>query len=69
MVEHVYHRVGAHYVVVQLRVPRLLWDRWEFRHRHFGKALHALRETCIEVMAAGPVRDSYIDAPDPFHRG
>lgn len=66
MAEYVYERDGI--AVVVLRVPRQVWDQWEYRHQHFGKAVHALRETAIEVMAAGSVRDSFVDIPDPFFR-
>lgn len=54
--------------VVVLRVPRRVWDQWEYRHQHFGKAVHALRESAIEIMAAGAGRASYIDTADPFYR-
>lgn len=56
--------------VVVLRVPRILWDRWEYRHKHYGKAIHALRQHCIEVMAIKGLRSSeeWVDRGDPFFR-
>jgi len=54
--------------VIVLRVPRRLWDRWEYRHQHYGKAIHALRESCVEIMAARSL-DHYRDAGDPFYQG
>jgi hypothetical protein len=53
--------------VITLRVPRRVWDHWEYRHRDFGKAIHALRENCIEIMGARTPAP-YRDVPDPFYR-
>jgi hypothetical protein len=64
MAEFIYNRDDT--TVIVLRVPRRLWDRWEYRHQHFGKAVHALRESCIDVMAAGAASRAWQDAPDPF---
>jgi hypothetical protein len=57
-----------HTVVIVLRVPRALWDRWEYRHQHFGKAIHALRESAIEIMGAGASRAAHVDRGDPFYK-
>jgi hypothetical protein len=54
--------------VIVLRVPRLVWDRWEFRHGHYGKAIHALRESCVELMAAKYVSHYDRDQGDPFFK-
>jgi len=62
----VYQRMPDDTVVISFRVPRRLWDRWEYRHQHFGKAIHALRESAIDIMAAGVLRTHNPDAPDPF---
>jgi hypothetical protein len=66
MAEFIYDRDDV--TVICLRVPRGLWDRWEYRHDHFGKAVHALRESCIDIMAARSAAPAYVDMPDPFHR-
>lgn len=68
MAEYVYKRENSDFAVVVLRVPKALWDRWEYRHRHFGKAVHSLRESCIEIMAQGSMSQPYSDVPDPFYR-
>lgn len=65
MAEFVYDRDDT--TVVVLRVPRRLWDRWEYRHQHYGKAIHALRESAVEIMAAGTLRRHDPDRPDPFY--
>lgn len=52
--------------VIVLRVPRRLWDQWEYRHQHFGKAVHALRESAIEIMGARTPAP-YRDVQDPFY--
>lgn len=54
-------------VAITLRVPAEIWHAWEYRHADFGKAIHALRENCIEIMGAKP-RPAYQDRPDPFYR-
>ena len=54
-------------VAITLRVPAQIWHDWEYRHRDFGKAIHALRENCIDIMGA-KVPPSYRDVPDPFYR-
>lgn len=68
MAEFVFER--GRMTVITLRVPSNVWDAWEYRHNDFGKAVHALRESAIEIMSAGsvrlepgPIRD------DPFFRG
>jgi len=55
------------YTVIVLRVPRKLWDRWEYRHTHYGNAIHALRETVIQVLAQGSIHSHDPDRPDPFY--
>lgn len=65
MSEFVYRRGPL--TVLVLRVPTNVWDHWEYRHQHFGKAVHAIRENCIEIMAA-KTSAGYVDAPDPFYR-
>lgn len=54
-------------VAITLRVPAQIWHDWEYRHADFGKAIHALRENCIEIMGA-KARAPYQDRPDPFYR-
>lgn len=54
--------------VVVLRLPKGLWDRWESRHQHYGKAIHALRETVTETLAVHSARGSFRDGGDPFWR-
>lgn len=65
MADFVYDRGSL--TVVTLRLPRGLWDRWEYRHQDFGKAIFALRENCIEIMGAR-TPPAYRDVPDPFFR-
>jgi len=67
MAEFIFERGDT--VVIVLRVPRSLWDRWEYRHTHFGRAIHALRESAIEIMGAGASRAADVDRGDPFFRG
>jgi hypothetical protein len=64
--EFVYDRDEV--TVIVLRVPRNVWDRWEFRHGHYGKAIHALRESCVEIMAAKSIGHYDRDQADPFFR-
>lgn len=64
MAEFIYDRESM--TVVVLRVPKSVWDRWEYKHQHYGKAIHALRESCIEIMAAKVVGDYRADQVDPF---
>lgn len=64
MAEFVYDRHGTKVIV--LRVPKRLWDQWESRHNHFGRAVHALRESCIDIMAARHSSGPEPLAPDPF---
>lgn len=52
--------------VITLRVPRRLWDRYESQHKHFGQAIHRVREAVIDAMAARTMRGSYRDTGDPF---
>lgn len=54
--------------VIVLRVPRRLWDRWESRHQHYGKAIYSLRESVLEVLAVKSLRPSSEDQGDPFWR-
>jgi hypothetical protein len=54
-------------VAITIRVPCSIWNDWEYRHRDFGKAIHALRENCIEIMGAR-TPPPYKDVPDPFFR-
>jgi len=55
--------------VIVLRVPTRLWDRFEYRHQHYGRAISFLRQHCIEVMGERSSSSIYMDAPDPFFRG
>jgi len=57
-------------ILIAVRVPRDLWDRYEYRHKHFGKAIHHLKLVIIDVLAARTVSlwDSE-DKGDPFYRG
>jgi len=65
--EFVYDRDDL--TVVVLRLPRHLWDAWEYRHGHYGKAIHALRESVMETMAHRMlVKGNWSDLPDPFYR-
>lgn len=66
----VYEREGASGdVFVTLRVPSDLWAQWEYRHRHFGAAIRALRLTVIDLLANHAMaRSSWKDRPDPFYR-
>lgn len=66
MAEFIYNRDDT--TVIVLRVPKELWRTWEWRHAHFGRAVHALRESCIDIMAARSASPAYVDMPDPFHR-
>lgn len=66
MAEFIYTRENV--AVVVLRVPQSVWDRWEYRHKHYGKAIHALRESAIEIMTAGSVGYYSPDQVDPFVR-
>lgn len=68
MAEWVYSRDGERVVYITLRVPRSLWDQWEYRHAHFGKAIYALRESCIDIMAAQSARLHGPIQPDPFFK-
>lgn len=64
----VYEREGSRDVFVTLRLPKDLWDRWEYRHKHFGAAIYQLRLTVVDLLASRSLlqRD---DRPDPFYRG
>lgn len=66
MAEFIYERDAT--TVIVLRVPRRLWDQWEFRHGHYGKAIHAARESLVELMAAKQVSQYGTDQGDPFFR-
>lgn len=68
MAEFVYRREGSEHVHIVLRVPRRLWDRWESQHAHFGKAIHAVRESVIDLIAIRAARASVRDGGDPFWR-
>lgn len=65
MADFVYDRDEM--TVITLRVPRRLWMKWEFRHGHYGKAIHAARESLIDVISAKMLRTSYNDQGDPFY--
>lgn len=71
MSEGIYHRVGtAELTTVYLRIPTVLWDRYEARHRHFGEAIHSLRETVTQLLAYGALsydQSEYVDRGDPFY--
>lgn len=58
------------HVHIVIKVPKLLWDRWEYRHRHFGAAIHALRASVVELLAIkGLATDLSADHRDPFWKG
>lgn len=55
-------------VLIAVRVPRDLWDRYEYRHRHFGKAISQLKLVIIDLLAAHSLSSvSYEDKGDPFY--
>lgn len=64
MSDLIYNREST--TVIVLRVPKRLWDQWESKHPHFGKAVYALRESCIDIMAARHSSGPEPLAPDPF---
>lgn len=56
-------------VTVCLKLPRRIWDSWEYRHQHYGKAVHAARESLVELMAHRALAASpYEDKGDPFYQ-
>lgn len=67
MADYIFDREVTTLIVI--RVPKRLWDRWEYRHKHYGKAIHAIRESVIQIMAAGVVKSwsSHTDNGDPFY--
>lgn len=66
MAEFIFDR--GELTVVVLRIPRRLWDRWEYQHRDFGQAVHAARESLIEIIAGRVARGSY-GPREPFGEG
>jgi len=64
MAEFTYNREQL--TVIVLRVPTAVWNRWEYRHKHYGKAIHVLREHCVDIMASRGLAQEYQDVPDPF---
>lgn len=70
MAEFIYTRDDQPDVVrIVITVPRRLWDRWESRHQHFGKAIHSLRHSVIEVLAVHALHGTSTDKGDPFWSG
>jgi len=69
--EGIYHYVGKpQLTTVRLRIPTVLWDRFEARHRHFGAAIHDIRETVTQLLAYGALsyqQSEYLDRGDPFY--
>ena len=54
-------------VLIAVRVPKHLWDHFEYRHPHFGVAIHDLRETVVALLAAHCLsRPRWEDKGDPF---
>jgi hypothetical protein len=66
MADFTYERGGT--VLICLRVPRDLWDRWEYRHQHFGQAIHVLRDSVVQTLAINVARRDWLDQPDPFYK-
>lgn len=64
----VYEKESSQDVFVTLRVPKDLWDQWEYRHKHFGAAIHRLRLTVVDLLASRCLTQRE-DRPDPFYRG
>lgn len=57
-------------VLIAMRVPRDLWNRYEYRHKHYGKAIHSLRGVVCDILAAhSAAAPEYVDKGDPFYRG
>lgn len=67
MAEFIFEREST--TVIVLRVPTRLWNQWEYRHQHYGKAIHALRQSCIELMSVRQLAHYRPDQVDPFHLG
>jgi len=60
---------GDDTVLIAVRIPKQLWDTFEYRHPHYGKAIFAIRETVTELLAAHCIhRVPYEDKGDPFYR-
>lgn len=56
-------------VLIAMRVPKSLWDRYEYRHKHFGKAIFNLKLVLTDLLAAHVITSSsYEDKGDPFYR-
>lgn len=64
MADFIFERDGT--VMICLRVPRGLWNGWEYRHQHYGKAIHTLRESVIEIMSSRHLEHYAEDQGDPF---
>lgn len=57
-------------VLIAMRIPRDLWNRYEYRHKHYGKAIHTLKEAVCDLLAAHSLSPShYVDKGDPFYKG
>ena len=72
MSEGIFQYVGRpQYTTVYLKIPTPLWNRFEARHRHFGAAIHDLRETVTQLLAFGAIsyqrESTYEDRGDPFY--
>lgn len=58
---------GDDTVLIAVRVPKHLWDHFEYRHKHFGVAIHQIRETMVDLLSAYCIsRWSFEDKADPF---
>lgn len=54
-------------VLIAVRVPKHLWDTFEYRHVHYGKAIANIRDTLTDLLAAHCLtRVRYEDKGDPF---
>lgn len=57
-------------VLIAMRVPRDLWNRYEYRHKHYGKAIATLRNVVTDILATHSLTPSlYVDKGDPFYKG
>ena len=59
-------------VLIALRVPKDLWDRYEYKHQHYGKAISQLKYVVCDLLAAHSIStlmsQPYVDRGDPFYR-
>jgi hypothetical protein len=69
MADFIYRSESApDHVHIVIRVPRRLWDKYEGQHAHFGRAIHAIRESVVELLTIRAARNSIRDGGDPFFR-